>query len=39
MGVAGYKTVKDQFVNVLRLHVEADARVEIGGAALNEEDH
>jgi hypothetical protein len=38
IGVAGNEAVEDQFVDVFGLAVGAYARVEIGGAAVDEED-
>ena len=38
-GVARHQAVEEQLVDVLRLRVGADARIEIGRAALDEKDH
>jgi hypothetical protein len=38
-GVASYEAVEEELVDVLRLRIDADAWVEVGGAAFDEEDY
>jgi hypothetical protein len=39
MGISFHETVEDQSIDALRLSISADARIEIGRAALDEDDH